>query len=358
MHPLFGTPGRVLGYLACWAAVAVLLCYIAAASGMAWGEAAAVLSPACLAYAFICLSPWYIGRTLPAETTGLAKLTVIVAAGAAAGGGLFVAAAQASAALLVRYSALAGLDVRLRSRLALLFGMGLLLYLVSAGLHYAALGVDRSRLSERRAAEARTLAREAELESLRMQLNPHFLFNSLHSIAALAGQDTARTREMCLKLAGFLRSSLRLGAQESIPLDEEVGLAMSYLEVERVRFGKRLAIEQDIEPESGQCAVPALVLQPLVENAVKHGIAGLVDGGTIRLAARRAGGGVEIAIQNGFDPEAKAPHKTGLGLDHVRRRLEVRYGGSAVVHAAPAGDVYRVVLRLPCESPIASSSRA
>src|SRR5262249_38358585 len=155
---------------------------------------------------------------------------------------------------------------------------------------YAALAAAASREAERRDAESRTLAREAELQALRMQLNPHFLFNSLHSIAALATLDGARAREMCVRLADFLRSSLRLGSKESIPLREELALAKNYLDVERVRFGERLQVHEEIEPACEDCGVPALLLQPLVENAVKHGIAGLVEGGCIRVAAQRLNG--------------------------------------------------------------------
>jgi len=117
-------------------------------------------------------------------------------------------------------------------------------------------------------------------------------------------------------------------------------------------------VEEEIEPACEDCAVPALLLQPLVENAVKHGIAGLVEGGSIRLAARRSGASVSITVENAFDPETPAPHTMGMGLAHVRRRLQVRYGEDASFQAGPADGVYRVVLRLPCESPMASSSRA
>src|SRR6185369_358054 len=116
-----------------------------------------------------------------------------------------------------------------------------------------------------------------ELQSLRFQLNPHFLFNSLHSSSALATIDGMRAREMCLRLAAFLRSSLGLGSRESIPMREEVELARNYLEVEQVRFGERLRVEADIDPACENCGIPPLLLQPLVENAVKHGISGLVE---------------------------------------------------------------------------------
>jgi LytS/YehU family sensor histidine kinase len=240
----------------------------------------------------------------------------------------------------------------------LLFGLGVLLYLLSAGLHYAAMAVEASRQAERREIEARTLAREAELEALRSQLNPHFLFNSLHSISALATLDGARAREMCIRLADFLRYSLGLGSRESIPLREELALAKSYLEVEQVRFGERLRVVEEIEAACQDCAVPALLLQPLVENAVKHGVAGMVDGGSIRLAVARSGSAVSITLENGFDPEMPAPRNLGMGLAHVRRRLAVRYGEDASFDAGVYGRVYRVVLRFPCESPMACSNLA
>jgi LytS/YehU family sensor histidine kinase len=162
--------------------------------------------------------------------------------------------------------------------------------------------------------------------------------------------DGARAREMCIRLADFLRSSLGLGSRESITLGEEVALAKSYLEVEKVRFGNRLRVEAEIGTSCEECPVPPLLLQPLVENAVKHGIAGLVEGGSIRLSAERSGGDVAITLENGFDAEMPSARSLGIGLSHVRRRLEVRYGGEAVVSAGAEGEVYRVTLRFPCEA--------
>jgi two-component sensor histidine kinase len=323
-------------------------------------------------YAFVCLSPFYVCRSRPLSLARTSGLAGTFGAAALAGGLMFAGVAWLAVLALGQSPTFEGIERSLTPHLAAWFGMGVLLYLLSVGLHYAALAAEAGREAERRAAEARTLAREAELQSLRMQINPHFLFNCLHSISALATQDGARAREMCVRLAAFLRTSLGLGLRESIPLREELALARLYLEVEQVRFGARLRVEEQIESECEACAVPALLLQPLVENAVKHGIAGLVDGGTIRLAVRRSGSAVVITVENGFDPEMPPPSKSGMGLQHVRRRLQVRYGDDAEMDAgplqpppasptpdveSPAG-VYRVVLRLPCESPMASSSRA
>src|ERR1019366_8859202 len=124
-------------------------------------------------------------------------------------------------------------------------------------------------------AEAQTLARDAELHALRMQINPHFLFNSLHSIAALATSDGARAREMCIRLADFLRSSLGLGERDSVALREELALARSYLEVEQVRCGARLNFREDIEYPGKVCPAPVLLLHPGGKTPVKPGIGGL-----------------------------------------------------------------------------------
>jgi hypothetical protein len=350
MHPILVAGRRLLAYLLAWIPLLALLVYAGwAAAGMSWRDAAAVLAPACLLYAFVCLSPWYIcraqGAPRPLSAAAVPGLVGTWLAAGAAGGLLLAGSASLAASALGMATA---------GRFALFFAMGVLLYLLSAGLHYAALAVAASSQAERRAAEARTLAREAQLQALRLQINPHFLFNSLHSIAALATLDGARAREMCVRLAEFLRSSLGLEHRESIPLGEELALARSYLEVERVRFGDRLRVEEEIEPACENCAVPALLLQPLVENAVKHGIAGLVEGGSIRVAARRRAGAVAITIENSFDPEAAAPGRLGMGLAHVKRRLAIRYGDRAELQAGPGQGVYRVRLWLPCDGDTSS----
>lgn len=341
MHPILVSGRRLLAYLLVWIPLLAFLVYVAwAAGGMSWFDAAVVLAPACLVYAFDCLSPWYICRVRPlSAAAGPALAGTWVAA--AAGGGLTLAG--------VAWASGWAFNKPVAGRFVLFFAMGTLLYLLSAGMHYALLAVEASREADRRAAEARTLAREAQLQALKFQINPHFLFNSLHSIAALTTLDGTRAREMCVRLSEFLRSSLGLENRERIPLEEELALARGYLDVERVRFGDRMRVEEEIEPGCRQCIVPALVLQPLVENAVKHGIAGLVEGGFIRIAARWNSGDVMITIENSFDPDAGGAVRLGIGLAHVKRRLSIRYGEDAEIEACPAGNLYRVTLRLPCE---------
>jgi two-component system, LytTR family, sensor histidine kinase AlgZ len=359
VHPILASRRRLLLYLLAWTPLVGLLAYVVwATGGMSWPEALAVLAPACLVYAFACLSPWYLSKAMPLRISRAANLAFTWTAAALAGSLVFLGCVRLAASFLAEFTSFSGVERRLAPHQPLLFGMGVLLYLLSAGLNYAAVAVEQSHQAERRAMESRALAREAELQALRMQINPHFLFNSLHSIAALITVDAARAREMCVRLSDFLRAGLALSDRENIPLHEELALARRYLEVEQVRFGERLRVEESIEEWCQDCAVPALLLQPLVENAVKHGIAGLVGGGAIRLTATRAGGGVSILLENAFDPEMPPPRKSGMGLAHVRRRLQLRYGDNAAFDAGGRDGVYRVLLRLPCESPMASISLA
>jgi len=349
MHPLLASRGRTLLYLAAWIPIVALLDYLLWASGGAnWVRNTGVVAPACFVFAFACLSPWPICRVRPLRLANAATLGATWAAASVAASGAFTGAAWA----------LARLEKLPAAHLDLLFGVGILLYLLSGGLHYASLAAEASREATLAVAEARGLARDAELNALRMQINPHFLFNSLHSIAALSTSDGARAREMCIRLADFLRSSLGLGDGDTIPLRDELALARSYLEVEQVRFGARLAFTEEIEESCEECAVPVLLLQPLVENAVKHGVAGLVEGGAIALKVERRDGGVCVILENAFDAEAAPPNRLGMGLPQVRRRLELRYGDAASLEVAARDGTYRVELRFPCESSMASSRRA
>src|ERR1035438_9830954 len=183
MHPILESPRRILLYLTAWLPILGLLTYVMWASGkMTWTDGAAILTPACAVYAFACLSPWYLCLTQPLRFANWQGLLATCAAAALVCSLVLVGGAWMTASALVQLKVLPGLEQRLQGHLGLLLGMGVLLYLMSSALRYAALAMMESRDAERRAAEARTLAREAELAALRTQLNPHFLFNSLHSI--------------------------------------------------------------------------------------------------------------------------------------------------------------------------------
>jgi LytS/YehU family sensor histidine kinase len=233
------------------------------------------------------------------------------------------------------------------ARLATMFALGVILYGLAAAVNYLLVEAERVRRFETRELETRLMAQDAELRMLRTQVDPHFLFNSLNSISALTSIDPAAARAMTLRLAAFFRHSLGLHADRQVGLDQEVALVRDFLAIEQVRFGERLRFEAEVDPRAAACQVPPMLLQPLVENAVKHGIGQMIEPGLVRLRAVRAGSLLRIAVENDVDPDGACSKGTGIGLENVRRRLAAAYGHEASVHWGREGNTFRVELALP-----------
>jgi LytS/YehU family sensor histidine kinase len=231
---------------------------------------------------------------------------------------------------------------------ALLVGLGALGYLLAVTASYVVQGFEESAAAARRALELQIAQRDAELRALRSQVDPHFLFNSLNSINGLIAVDPGKARLMCQLLGDFLRESLTVGAAAAIPLEREVALAAQYLKIEQVRFGPRLDVSAQVAPESAEAPVPPLILQPLVENAVRHGVATRLEGGAVAIASRRAGERVVISVSNPRDATASG-RGTGFGLDLVRRRLQAAFGDRAGVTVEAGDEWFRVFITLPIE---------
>jgi two-component system LytT family sensor kinase len=197
----------------------------------------------------------------------------------------------------------------------------------------------------------------ARLVTLRSQINPHFLFNTLNSISALIRTDADKAREMTRRLASIFRKALD-DSNETHSLRDELAFIDDYLSIERVRFGdERLRIVKDVAPEVLEAPVPVMILQPLVENAVKHGISRRLDGGSIRIAARPLGGGLEIEIENEGEPVADCALDAlvgrGLGLRNVIERINLYTCGEGRFTIAPrrdGGAVVRLVIPPPARS--------
>jgi two-component system, LytTR family, sensor kinase len=174
-----------------------------------------------------------------------------------------------------------------------------------------------------RALEASALAREAQLEMLRYQINPHFLFNALNSIRASIDEDRARARRMVTELSEFLRYSLLDAKTTEVPLSEEIEAIRSYLAIERIRFEDKLDVEFDVEPAAESFLLPSFLVHPLVENAIKHGMRSGPVPLTIRLAARIVDGALRIEVANtGHLARAGTVAGAGIGLKNIERRLE------------------------------------
>jgi sensor histidine kinase YesM len=350
MHPLL-TRGRFGLYLVAWVPLAAILTYLMASGGrLSWLESVALVVPLCLVYLFVCLSAWYSAKSAPLNATSPPRLWLTHVLASTFLSLVWVQLGRLFAYLLSRTSFFSGLSDRFSGQYAILFGAGFLFYLLAVSSSYVILSLEASSEAEARALETGALARDAELKALKAQVNPHFLFNSLNSISALTSVDPAKAREMCILLAEFLRMTLGLGEKNGIPLSEELSLLERFLAIEKVRFGSRLHMQEQIQEESKAVMIPPLILQPLVENAIVHGIANLPEGGNVRLTSSCQDGHLSIVVENTYDPESTPSRRSGMGLANVRRRLEARYGNRAVLRVAPEAEVFRVDLSVPIDA--------
>lgn len=201
---------------------------------------------------------------------------------------------------------------------------------------------------ERQSAELRVQAQEAQNRALRYQINPHFLFNTLNAIAALVRDAPAKAEEMVVQLSDFFRRSLAVNPMEDVTLAHEVELQRLYLEIERTRFPDRLRFDVALEDGSPEARVPALLLQPLIENAVKHGVARSEGSTCIRIGARLDGQKLEIVVENDARVEGPASSGEKVGLANVTDRLRSRFGDEASLTAGEiAGGGFRNIVRVP-----------
>ena len=351
MHPLFSDTRRLIWYMATWVFIGnVAAAIVAASTGASHLEAGFVCVPVSLTFGFVALSAYYVCRAQPMTHRHLGRLILIFvvtsfvagvmldvlcriwsAIGAVAGLGPSVPALVVSAPLTVA-------------------GLGAGAFLLSLLTHDVLIAMGNLRQAELRERESRTLAREAELQLLRMQINPHFLFNSLNSISALTSIDPAAARAMTIALAQFFRQTLALADKEKIALATEFALCESFLDVEKIRFGAKLQASLQANEEAQQALIPPMILQPLLENAIKHGIRTQAEGGLIDAHASCQGAWLHIAVENPMDPEVRDQQGTGTGLENIRRRCAALYDGRARVEwGSNAPGRFSVTLTLPLE---------
>jgi LytS/YehU family sensor histidine kinase len=228
-------------------------------------------------------------------------------------------------------------------------GSGVFIYGLIILTYY--LFVSLSNLAEKKSREARleSLVKETELKMLRSQINPHFLFNSLNSISSLTLTDPEKARDMVVKLSEFMRYALSRKDEEPVSLQSELENLRLYLDIEKVRFGDKLTTEEKIEPDCFDFKIPVMLLQPLYENAVKHGVYESTECVTIKTMARIIDGYIEITICNNYDTTPTLRKGTGTGLLNVTRRLELFYGGNASIKTSKENGVFTITLFIPKE---------
>lgn len=207
--------------------------------------------------------------------------------------------------------------------------------------------LERQEELRKRESQMLGLSKEAELAQLRQQLQPHFLFNSLNSINALVVSQPQKAREMVLLLSDFLRGTIRKDVQTWVTLEEEINYLKMYLDIERVRFGHRLQVDFLMGKEVELSKLPPLLIQPLVENAIKHGLYGVTGEVKIEMKCKKEGSYLVLEIQNPFDPDYVGAEGTGFGLSSVERRLYLLFGRKDLLHKNANEGIFTILLQIP-----------
>lgn len=345
-HPVFQNKVRLIVWWLIWLFLAAgqsLLFYFAFGSFSDIGIIDSILS--LLIYSGIALSIWY-----PFSFFNSSKPSIPVLVGNLVASGAVSVIIWILVTKLIMQSVLpegnsyqAYYDATFSYRV----GTGVFIYGLIILTYY--LFISLTNLSEKNAREARleTIVKETELKMLRSQINPHFLFNSLNSISSLTVTDPEKARTMVVKLSDFMRYALSRKDEQPVSLQSELDNLRLYLEIEKVRFGDKLTTEENIETNCLDFKLPVMLLQPLYENAVKHGVYESTETVRIITEARMVDGFIEIIIKNNYDTVPSLRKGTGTGLLNVTRRLELFYGNEASIKTTKENNIYTVTLYIP-----------
>jgi signal transduction histidine kinase len=348
MHPILTDNKKHVLYLVLWGAVGTLAGFVMSAyNGLHPVYSVGFALPMMLFYGEVNLSAWYLCRAFPMERTPVWKILLAAAIGVTAVSSLWTLLGWGVMSAIEQSFGVVLSPLPLNQSLLIVYITGKPLFLISMAVSYLIAAFERTKESERSAYEARLLAQNAELKALRMQIDPHFLFNSLNSISALTTTNAELARTMTTTLADFFRKSLSYGAKDTIPLKEELSLLNHYLDIEKIRFGKRLSVVQQIDAETEADMVPPLILQPLVENAIKHGIADSLEGGTITISSQKKNGRLFITVENPVEYDMPKKKGAGMGVEIVRQRLNAVYENDGDLKTTITGRRYQAVLFLP-----------
>ena len=227
------------------------------------------------------------------------------------------------------------------------FLIGILYYTVIIAVDYVIIYYNNFQEKLLREAELNALVKEAELKTLKYQINPHFIFNSLNSISSLTISNPAQAQEMTIKLSAFLRSTLSKNEKQKNLLNEEINNAKLYLDIEKVRFADKFEFIEDVKQECEELEVPSMILQPLFENAIKHGVYESLDKVTIKLSCGMEGDYFNITVENDFDPDAVPRKGEGIGIKNIKNRLKLIYNQDNLVKVEKLNNLFRVNLYIP-----------
>lgn len=227
------------------------------------------------------------------------------------------------------------------------FLIGILFYFFITAFYYVIIYYKESQERTERESELKNLITEAELKSLKFQINPHFIFNSLNSMSALTTIDPDKAKKMILKLADFLRYTLATNDNQKNKLKDELKNIKLYLEIEKIRFEDKFEFVEEINEECLNLLVPNMILQPLVENAIKHAVYESINKVTLKLACKCENNFMKISLENNFEDETGSLNGTGIGLKNIRKRLEIIYNQNDLMEIQKQENIFKIIMKIP-----------
>jgi two-component system, LytTR family, sensor kinase len=237
--------------------------------------------------------------------------------------------------------------VFLESSLIWRFLIGILFYAVFTAIYYVIIYYNNFQEKLLRESELNALVKEAELSALKYQINPHFIFNSLNSISSLTLSNPKLAQEMTIKLSAFMRNTISKNEKQRKPLKEEINNAKLYLEIEKIRFADKFEFYDEISEECNTIEVPGMILQPLMENAIKHGVYESLGKVMIKLYCRDENDYFIIVVENNFDPESVPKKGEGIGLKNIRSRLKLIYNYDNLLRTEQDKNTFRASIFIP-----------
>lgn len=225
-------------------------------------------------------------------------------------------------------------------------GLGALIYILIAVLFYTFLFYNRLDEKQKEETKLRDLVTQTQLNELKSQINPHFLFNSLNSVSYLTIAEPEKAQEMVIKLSSFLRYSLKHKQNQLVSIDQEIEHIKLYLEIEKVRFGDKLQTDFQIEG-CKECQIPNMILQPIYENAIKYGVYETTSQVIIKTTAYQAKDEMIFKVSNNYDPDAVVKKGEGIGLLNIRKRLGLVYGNTTLLSVSNENEIFTVTLVIP-----------
>jgi sensor histidine kinase YesM len=291
------------------------------------------------------LSFWYSARYISFENNSLTKILLSHIVGAILASAFWLAVGFF---MLINIIALPGYyyDFFINT-LPWRFLIGILFYFLITSFYYTVIYYNNYQERIVKETELKNLITEAEIRSLKFQINPHFIFNSLNSMSALTVINPDKARSMILKLADFLRYTLASNEKQTTNLSEELKNIRLYLEIEKVRFEDKFEFAEEIEKECLRIKVPSMILQPLFENAIKHAVYEALEKVTLNLTAKIKNDFMEIKVENNFEGNVSGKSGTGIGLTNIKNRLELVYNQKDLININKEKNLFSVVIYIP-----------